>query len=79
MTELICHFGKHKNKKLSEIPQGYLNWAVNNINDPRPAAKYQFEEDGKTPLSKEAVDKLEQQMRDWLSAAEDELLNRDPA
>ena len=79
MTEIICHFGKHKGKELSEIPQGYLNWAVNNINDPRPAAKYQFQEDGKTPLTKAEVDLLEQQMRDWLSAAEDELLNRDPA
>ena len=74
-----CHFGKHKGKELSDIPQGYLNWAVNNINDPRPAAKYQFQEDGKTPLTTAEVDLLEQQMRDFLSAAEDELLNRNPA
>lgn len=72
-----CHFGKHKGAELSEIPSGYLKWCVEKIDDPRPAAKYQFEADGTTPLPKEAIDKLEEQMRDFLSAAEDELLNRD--
>ncbi len=72
-----CHFGKHKGEELSEIPSGYLNWAVNKIDDPRPAAKYRFQEDGVTPLTTAEVDELEQQMRDFLSAAEDELLNRD--
>ena len=74
---MICHFGKHKGKELSDIPSGYLKWAVNNINDPRPAAKYQFQDDGVTPLTEATVDKLEEQMRDFLSAAEDELLNRE--
>lgn len=73
-----CHFGKHKGKPMSEIPSGYLKWAVENIENPRPAPKYRFQEDGVTPLTKAEVDRLEEQMRDFLSEAEDELLNRDP-
>ena len=72
-----CHFGKHKDKELSDIPSGYLKWAVGNIDDPRPAPKYRFREDGVTPLTKAEVDKLEEQMRDFLAAAEAELLNRE--
>ncbi len=78
MSELICHFGKHKGKPMSEIPSGYLQWAIDKIDDPRPAPQYRFEEDGVTPLTKADVDQLEELMRNFLSEAEDELLNRDP-
>jgi len=71
-----CHFGKHSGKDLSEIPSGYLKWAVETI-DPVPLPKYRFDDDGK-PLSVEDVKQMEYRMRDFLSAAEDELLNREP-
>ena len=71
-----CHFGTHKGKELSEIPSGYLRWAVEKI-DPVPLPKYRFDDDGK-PLTVEQVKKMEADMREFLSAAKDELLNRDP-
>jgi len=75
MTELICHFGKYKDKPLSDIPAGYLRWCVENIN-PVPEPKYRFDDDGK-PLSPSAVEAMEENMRGFLNAAEDELLERD--
>ena len=75
MSEVICHFGKHKGKPLSEIPNGYLRWAVEKITDPRPAPKYCFQEDGVTPLTEDEIEQLTEAMKNFLSAAEDELLN----
>ncbi len=77
MSETICHFGKHKDKPLSEIPSGYLKWAVETI-DSVPLPKYRFKEDGVTPMSVEDVEQATEAMRNFISAAEDELLNRDP-
>ena len=71
-----AHFGKHKGQELSEIPSGYLRFCVEKI-DPVPLPKYRFKEDGITPLSIEEVNNMEEKMRSFLSAAEDELLNRD--
>jgi len=76
MSEVICHFGKHKDKPLSEVPSGYLRWVIENV-DPVPLPKYRFKEDGVTPLTAEEVKRMETKMRDFLSAAEDELLNRE--
>ncbi len=76
MSETICHFGKHKDKPLSEIPSGYLRWCVEKI-DPVPLPQYRFKEDGVTPLSVEEVKLMEENMRAFISAAEDEILNRD--
>ncbi len=70
-----CHFGKHKGVELSDIPSGYLKWCVEKI-DPMPLPKYRFNDDGK-PLSAEDVKQMEGRMREFLSAAEDELLNRE--
>lgn len=77
MTDTICHFGKHKGLALRDIPSGYLKWCVENIS-PAPAPKYRFKEDGVTPLSDEELERMEVNMRNFLSSAEDELLNRDP-
>ena len=77
MSEVICHFGKHDGMALSKIPKGYLKWCIEKITDPRPSPKYQFQEDGKTPLTEEEVDVLEEKMRTFLSAAKDKLLNRE--
>lgn len=71
-----CHFGKHKGKELGEIPGGYLKWAVENI-DPIPLPKYRYKEDGVTPLTAEEVKAVEVANREFLSAAEDELVRRE--
>ena len=71
-----CHFGKHQGKDLSEIPSGYLRWAVEKI-DPVPLPKYRFKEDGITPMTAEDVKQATDAMRNFLSAADDELLDRE--
>lgn len=70
-----CHFGKHKGTELSEIPSGYLRWAVNNVNA-RPSPEYQKHDDG-TPMTEEEVNAAEKQMRSFLEAAEIELSERE--
>jgi len=72
---LRCHFGKHEGELLAEIPSGYLKWAVKNI-DPVPLPKYRVHEDG-TRMTVEEVKEMEEKMRSFLSAAEDELNERD--
>ena len=71
-----CHFGKYKDKELADIPSGYLRWCVAKI-DPVLEEKYRFEEDGKTPLTEGAVKAHEVKMREFISAAEDELVERE--
>lgn len=73
--DLMCHFGKHKGVKLEDIPSGYLRWAVKTI-DPVPLPKYQKDEAGEQ-LSAEEVKKMEEDMRTFLFAAEDELDRRE--
>ena len=73
--ELRCHFGKHEGELLAEIPSGYLKWACKTI-DPKPLPQYQKNEDG-SQKSVEEVKKMESDMRDFLSAAADELNERD--
>jgi hypothetical protein len=73
--EIRCHFGKHKDVLLAEIPSGYLRWACENI-DPVPLPKYRFHEDG-TAMTLEEVKQMEDDMRNFLSAAADELNQRD--
>lgn len=66
MTEKTAWFGKHKDKELSEIPSGYLSWMVANF-DPVPLRKDII---GKT---EEEAKAMEMRMRNFLSAAVDEL------
>jgi hypothetical protein len=70
-----AHFGKHKNKELSEIPSGYLKWCVEKL-DPASDPKYEFTADG-VPLSAEEVDSKQRKMRNFLAEAKDELVNRE--
>ncbi len=73
--ELVCHFGKHQGTKMSEIPTGYLRWAVAKI-DPVPLPQYRKDEDG-NQLSVEAVQEMERKMREFLKAAEIEIAERE--
>lgn len=75
MSELVCHFGKHEGKKMSEISTGYLRWAVKTI-DPVPLPQYRKNEDG-TPKTREEVKEMERKMRDFLDAAEIEIAERE--
>lgn len=68
MSELVCHFGKHNGKPLSEIPTGYLRWCVENI-DPVPLMQYRKNEDGSMKTIEE-IKKMEDDMRKFLHAAE---------
>jgi hypothetical protein len=73
-SDTVAWFGKHKGKDLTEIPTGYLVWMVENM-DPALPAKYQFHED-KTPMTADEVQAAEDRMRDFMSAAEDEIERR---
>lgn len=73
--ELVCHFGKHNGVAMSELPSGYLKWAVKTI-DPVPLPKYQKNEDG-SQKTVEEVQEMTQKMRNFLNAAERELEGRD--
>ncbi len=73
--DLVCHFGKHENERLGDIPSGYLRWAVKTI-DPVPLPKFQKNEDG-SQKTVEEVKKMEDDMRAFLSAAEDEITRRE--
>ena len=68
--ETVFWFGKHKGKDLSEVPGGYLRWMVENL-DPKPLPK------DTRGMSREEVRAMEDRMRDFLSAAEDELKDRE--
>ena len=68
--ETVFWFGKHKDKDLSETPAGYLRWMVANF-DPVPLPK-----DTKG-MTLESVKAMEDRMRDFLSAAEDEVNSRE--
>jgi len=35
MTDKIFHFGKHKGKPLSDVPENYLKWVIHEHSDPR--------------------------------------------
>ncbi len=69
--EIVCHFGKHEGVRMGEIPTGYLRWAVEKI-DPVPLPEHRKNENG-TPKTSEAIKEMEEDMRNFLSAAEDEL------
>lgn len=81
MSETTFFFGKYgpkdgdPGKDLSEVPSGYLRWMVENM-DPLPLPKYRFYANGK-PWTAEETKKQEDRMRNFLSAAEDELNGRD--
>lgn len=70
MSETEAWFGKHKGKELSEIPGGYLRWMVENF-DPKPMPK------DTRGMTREEVKAMEDRMRTFISAAEDELKNRE--
>lgn len=67
--ETVFWFGKHKDKDLSEAPAGYLRWMVENF-DPVPLPK------DTQGMSIEEVKAMEDRMRNFLSAAEDEIKER---
>ena len=73
--DLICHFGKHENEPMGDIPSGYLKWAVKTI-DPMPLPKYQKNDDG-SQKTVEEVKEMERAMKAFLFAAEDELFRRE--
>lgn len=63
-------FGKHDDKEIVQIPSDYLQFIVEQMDaEPLPAVKR-----GKTL---EEVALLREQMKDLISEAEDELLNRE--
>jgi hypothetical protein len=70
VSETEAWFGKHKGKELSEIPGGYLRWMVENF-DPKPMPK------DTRGMTREEVKAMEDRMRTFISAAEDELKNRE--
>lgn len=70
MSDEVFYFGKHKGKKLSEVPGGYLRWMVNKM-DPSPLPK---DRQGKTV---EEVNAITERMRNFIFAAEDELHKRE--
>jgi len=72
--DLICHFGKHDGEPMGDIPSGYLRWAVKTI-DPVPLPEYQKNDDG-SHKTVEEVKAMEDAMRTFLFAAEDELDRR---
>jgi len=73
--ELVCHFGKHDGTPMSDIPTGYLRWAVKTI-DPVPLPKYQKDDDG-NQLSVEQVQEMTTNMSNFLKAAEIEIGKRE--
>ena len=81
MSETTFYFGKYgpkdgePGKDLSEVPSGYLRWMVEKM-DPVPLPQYRFNED-KTPMTAEQVDVFIERNRNFISAAEDELTERD--
>jgi len=70
MSERTAWFGKHKGKDLSEIPAGYLRWMVENF-DPKPLPK------DTRGMTLDEVKAMETRMRDFMSAARDELKTRE--
>jgi len=70
--ELKIWFGKNSGKPLSEVPSDYLLWIVENM-DPEPLPG---EVKGRSVEYRKFV---REQKRDLISAAEDELLNREQA
>lgn len=78
MSDTKFWFGKHSGKELCDVPSGYLKWMVENM-DAVPQPKYRFKQDGVTPLTADEVEAMTERMKNFLSAAEDELLNREQA
>lgn len=73
--ELVCHFGKHEGTAMSDIPSGYLRWAVKTI-DPTPLPQYQKNEDG-SQKTVEEVAEMKRAMTEFLKSAEIELQERE--
>lgn len=73
--EMKCHFGKHKGTAMSDIPSGYLRWAVKTI-DPAPLPQYQKNDDG-SQKTVEEVQEMTRAMGDFLKAAEVEIGRRE--
>ena len=69
-SETKFWFGKHEGKELSETPAGYLRWMVENI-DPKPLDR------DTRGMSEEEIAAMEDRMRNFISAAEDDLAARE--
>jgi uncharacterized protein (DUF3820 family) len=63
-------FGKYRGREIEDVPSDYLVWLVENM-DPEPLPKSKH---GKTV---EQVERMRELNKDLISAAEDELLNRE--
>ena len=69
-SETVFWFGKWKGRDLTEVPGGYLRWCVDNF-DPVPLPK------DTRGLSAEEIKAMEDRMRSFLKAAENELDRRE--
>lgn len=63
-------FGKYKGKRLSDVPNDYLQWIVESF-DPEPLPGE------KRGLTADQVRFMREQRKDLISAAEDELIERE--
>lgn len=69
-SETTFWFGKYKDKDLKDAPSGYLRWMVENF-DPKPLPK------DTRGLSVEEIQAMEDRMRNFIAAAEDEVASRE--
>lgn len=70
MSDRITWFGKHQGKDISEVPSGYLRWAVENI-DPNPLPR------DRVGKSVEEVEAMVERMKGWIELARNELEERE--
>ncbi len=70
MSDTKFWFGMHDGKELSAVPGGYLRWMINKMD---PSVRKE-DRKGKTA---EEIKAMQDRMRDFIFAAEDELHERE--